>query len=148
MGVIWKSWSLGTKVGAVVGGIAFAFGAFIGFAAGGWLAGVFVVGLIALFVGAFGNAYAPEVRRSKLSGSGAGIPAQATIVSLAETGWTVQSNYGIAKALLQVEPPDGGKPYEVTTRIMMNRFDYAAYQPGTRIDVLVDPRDRRKVAAA
>jgi hypothetical protein len=143
---VWMSWSLGTRVGAVVGGLAFALGAVVGIAAGGWIAMVFVVLLLAAFAGAFGYAYAPEVRRARLAGKGAA--AEATIVSTAETGWTLQSNYGVAKVRLRVEPPEGGEPYEVTTRIIIDRFDFAAYQPGARIPVLIDPRDRMKVAAA
>jgi hypothetical protein len=146
MWAIWKSWSLGTKVGAVVAGVAFALGAFIGIAAAGWIGIVFVAGFVVVFVGAFGYAYAPEVRRNKLSASG--ISAEATVVSTAETGWTLQSNYGVAKVLLRVEPPDGGEPYEVTTRIIIDRFDFAEYRPGARVPVLIDPRDRMKVAAA
>jgi hypothetical protein len=142
---VWKSWSLGMKAGAIGGGLGFALGAVVGIAAGGWIGVGFVVAIVALFAGGFGYAYAPEVRRNRLAGKG--IPAEATIVSTAETGWTVQSNYGIARVLLRVEPPDGGEPYEVTTRIIINRFDYAAYRPGERIAVLIDPRDRGKVVA-
>ena len=72
---------------------------------------------------------------------------EATILEVFETGVTVQGNYPMAKLRLRVEPA-GGEPYEATTRCLMNRFEIPAYQPGSRIRVLVDPKDRKKVAVA
>ncbi len=45
----------------------------------------------------------------------------------------LHGNYGLRAAPLQVEPPDGGAPYEVTTKTYINRFEMPAYQPGVRL---------------
>ena len=41
--------------------------------------------------------------------------------------------------------PADGDPHEASAKCLMNRFEIPAYQPGVRISLLVDPRDRRKV---
>jgi hypothetical protein len=143
---VFNNWSLGTRIGAVVAIIGFGLGAVIGIAAAGWVGVVFVAAFVALFAGAYGYAYAPEVRRNRLARTG--VSTVATILAVGETGWTLQSNYGIARLRLQVEPVDGGQPYEVATRAIVDRFDVPAYQPGQRIGILVDPRDPRRVAVA
>lgn len=89
-------------------------------------------------------AWAPQVRRNRLITTGR--PAQATVLAIEETGWTVQGNYGQARLRLRVEPPDGGEPYEVTTKALINRFEIPAFQPGARVEVVVDPEDRTRVA--
>ena len=84
-----------------------------------------------------------EARNNRLRRRGQA--AEATILEVSETGVTVQNNYPLAKLRLKVEPA-GGEPYEVTTKCLMNRFEIPSYQPGNRISVLVDPKDRGKVA--
>jgi hypothetical protein len=84
-----------------------------------------------------------EARNNRLRRRGQA--AEAIILEVSETGITVQGNYPLAKLRLRVEPA-GGEPYEVTTKCLVNRFEIPAYQPGTRVSVLVDPKDRRKVA--
>ena len=65
---------------------------------------------------------------------------------ISETGMTVQQNYGLAKLQLRVEPPDGGDPHEVSVKALINRFEIPAYQPGACLEVVVEPKDRSKVA--
>ena len=142
---LFKSFGLANKMGAV--------GAFIGFAGG--MAAVFAVDLIAGVVITGGSVllvafciwffFGAEARRRNLLKRGE--PGTATILSVHETGITINNNYPVAKLRLQVEPADG-EPYEVTTKCMMNRFDIPAYQPGNRVAVVIDPRNRRKVAVA
>jgi hypothetical protein len=84
-----------------------------------------------------------EARNNRLRRRGQA--AAATILEVSETGITVQGNYPLARLRLRVEPV-GGEPYEVTTKCLMTRFEIPAYQPGTRVSVLVDPKDRRRVA--
>ena len=84
-----------------------------------------------------------EVRSNRLRRGGQ--PAEATILEVMETGITVQDNFPLAKLRLLVQPADG-EPYEATAKCLMNRFEIPAYQPGNRISVLVDPKDRKKVA--
>ena len=73
---------------------------------------------------------------------------QATVLSIEETGWSVQENYGLARVRLLVEPPDGGEPYEATVKTLVNGFEIPALQPGVRLAVVVDLDDRSKVAVA
>jgi hypothetical protein len=68
------------------------------------------------------------------------------VVSIEETGWTVQETYGLARLTLLVGPPDGGEPHEATVKTLVNRFEIPVFQPGARLAVAVDPDDRTKVA--
>lgn len=107
---------------------------------------VLVAVLLAVAFGACAIALAPLVRRNRLTR--VGLRAAATIISVEETGWTLQGNYGLARLRLRVEPGDGGAPYEVTTKAYINRFEIPVYQPGARIPVMIDPKDRTKVDLA
>ena len=104
---------------------------------------VITAGTIALTTFCFWFFFHDEVRNNRLRERGQA--AEATILEVRETGITVQNNYPLAKLRLRVEPA-GGEPYEATTKCLMNRFEIPAYQPGNRISVLVDPKDRGKVA--
>lgn len=104
---------------------------------------VITAGTIALTTFCFWFFFHDEVRNNRLRERGQA--AEATILGVRETGITVQNNYPLAKLRLRVEPA-GGEPYEVTTKCLMNRFEIPAYQPGNRISVLVDPKNRKKVA--
>lgn len=143
---IFKSLSLAARVGAV-GGL---LGALAGAAAAIYVDPIVGTILVVLILGiavlGFWLAWRPEIRRNRISKGGA--TAWATILSIQETGWTVQGNYGQAKLHLSVEPPDGGAPYEVQTRALINRFDIPAYQPGSRVQVVFDPRNAKKVSVA
>lgn len=128
-------------------------GALLGFAAGmaavivvAPVAGVFIVAAcVALVVFCLWFFFGPEVRRQRLLARG--VPAEATILAVEETGITVQGNYPMARFRFEVHPAVG-EPYEVTTKCLLNRFEVPAYQPGATVRVLVDPEDRRKVVLA
>ena len=108
------------------------------------VAGVIIfAGTLALTAFCFWFFFHDEARNNRLRRRGQA--AAATILEVSETGITVQGNYPLANLRLRVEPA-GGEPYEVTTKCLMNRLEIPAYQPGRRISVLVDPKDRRKVA--
>ena len=113
-------------------------------AAAGLPGAILVVVLLGVTVVVFWIVLAPQARRNKLARTG--VPAEAVILSIAETGWTLNGNYGLARLRLQVEPPDGGEPYEVTVKSYINRFEIPSYQPGVRLPVRVDPTDQTKVA--
>jgi hypothetical protein len=141
---LFKSFNVSTRVGmigAMLGGLGGAAAAIVAAPVGGT---IFVAVFFAIFVGAFWIVLRPQVRRNRLLSRGQ--PAQATVLAIGETGVTVQENYGMAKLRLRVDPPDGGDPYEVTVKTLINRFDIPAYQPGARLDVVVDPADRNRVA--
>jgi len=79
-----------------------------------------------------------------------GLPAQATIVSLAETGLTVSSytdgpNAPVYKIGLQVTPPGGGAPYQTVSKHEVPRIYVPMMLPGATIGVLVDPANRTHV---
>jgi uncharacterized protein (DUF58 family) len=104
---------------------------------------IFVVLFWIVFLAGMWLGFGPQIRRNRLLGRG--VRAQATVIDIRETGFTVQTNYGVAKLRLKVEPPDG-EPYEVTTKALVNRFDIPAFQPGSRLEVVIDPARRGRVA--
>jgi len=142
---LFTSFSLSGKIGIV--------GALLGFAVGmaaviavDPVAGVFiVVGCVALLVFCVWFFFGPEIRRRRLMAKG--VPAEAVILGVEETGITVQGNYPMARFLFEVHPPDG-EPYRVKAKCLLNRFEIPAYQPGRVVPVLIDPDDRRKVTLA
>jgi hypothetical protein len=143
---LFMNFSLGARIGMVVGLLAVAAGAVVAVTEAG-LSGAILLGvLLAVLIGGFWIGLAPQARRIRLARVGR--PAEATVLSIAETGWSVQENFGLARLQLRVEPPDGGEPYEVTIKTLVNRFEIPAYQPGMRLAVVVDPDDRTKVAVA
>jgi hypothetical protein len=143
---LFMDFSLGARIGMVVGLLAVAAGAAVAVTVAG-LSGAILVGvLLAVLIGGFWIGLAPQARRNRLARVGR--PAEATVLSIAETGWSVQENHGLAQLQLRVEPPDGGEPYEVTIKTLVNRFEIPAYQAGTRLAVVVEPDDRTKVAVA
>lgn len=143
MGELWQRLGRLNQVGLIIVAIALvaAMGIIIVNAP---LAGLIITaGTLALAAFCFWFFFHDEARNNRLRRSGQ--PAEATILEVSETGVTVQGNYPLAKLRLRVEPA-GGEPYEVTAKCLMNRFEIPAYQPGSRISVLVDPKNRRKVA--
>ena len=143
---LFMDFSLGAQIGMIVGIIAAAIGAGVAIAVGGPAGAILVAALCAILAGGFWIGLAPQARRNRLAR--VGLPAEATILSIGETGWTLNGNYGLARLRLQVEPPDGGDPYEVTVKSYINRFEIPAYQPGVRLPVVVDPEDPTRVAVA
>jgi hypothetical protein len=139
-----KSLGLSARIGGAVGLLGGLAGGAVAIAAAPVVGTIFVVVTFGILFLGFWMAWRPQIQRNRLANGGTA--AWGTIVSVRETGWTVQGNYGQAKLTLSVEPPGGGAPYEVETRMLINRFDIPSYQPGTRVQVLIDPRDPRKVA--
>ena len=142
---LFKCFSLANKIGIV--------GALLGFAVG--MAAVVVVDpvsgtvivvvCIAVVTFCFWFFFGPEIRRQRLMKGG--LQAEAEILAVKETGITVQGNYPMGTFRFRVHPPDG-EPYEVTAKCLLNRFEVPAYQPGTTVRVLIDPRHRKRVTLA
>ena len=84
-----------------------------------------------------------EVRNDRLRDGG--VRAEAVILSMEETGVTIQGNYLQARLRLLVRP-ETGESYEATTKCLMNRLEVPAYQPGNHIPVVVDPKDPTRVS--
>jgi hypothetical protein len=79
-----------------------------------------------------------------------GLPAQATIESLAETGMTISSpgigpEAPVYKMGLKVTPPGGGAPYTVESTHAIPRLFVPMMLPGAIIGVLVDPANPQHV---
>jgi hypothetical protein len=104
---------------------------------------VIVACSVALTAFCFWFFFHDEVRNNRLRAGG--VRAEAIILSVEETGVTVQNNYPMAKLHLLVQP-ETGESYEATTKLLMNRFEIPAYQPGGRVQVVVDPKHPKKVA--
>ena len=100
------------------------------------------VGLLAFCLWFF---FHDEVRNNRLRTGG--VRAEAVILSVQETGITIQGNYPVARLRLLVQP-ETGESYEATTKCLMNRFEIPAYQPGNRITVVVDPKHPTRVSVA
>ncbi|MGD0019648.1 MAG: hypothetical protein ABSD62_10380 [Candidatus Limnocylindrales bacterium] len=79
-----------------------------------------------------------------------GIPTDALIQSIAETGMTITSpgagpEAPVYKLGLLVTPPGGGTPYAVEDTHAIPRIFVPMVMPGARIGVLVDPKNPAKV---
>jgi hypothetical protein len=141
---ILRGLSLAGRIGLFVGLLGALAGAGAAIAVDPIVGTILVVVFFVIFFTGFWLAWRPEVQRNRLVRRG--VTGWATILSVQETGWTVQNNYGQAKLRLSVEPADGRSPYEVETRALINRFDIPQCQPGNRVQVVIDPGDPRKVA--
>ena len=80
-----------------------------------------------------------------------GVPSDAIIESIADTGMTVTMRGVGAYApdyrfVLQVTPIGGGAPYQVQTKALVPRLFIPMVVPGARVGVLIDPTDPTKVS--
>ena len=141
---LFKQFSVSARVGLVCGLLGGLLGAVVGIAAAPFAGSIFVGFMLVILLGGMWMGFGPQIKRNRLVSRG--VRTQATLLAINETGVTVQQNYGLAKLQLRVEPPDGGEPYEVTTKTLINRFDIPSFQPGAVLEVVVDPKDRSKVA--
>jgi hypothetical protein len=75
-----------------------------------------------------------------------GIPGQAVITTIRDTGTTINDNPLVELGLdVTVE---GRRPYAVTQRQVISRLFVANFQPGTTVPVRVDPADPEAVLVA
>jgi hypothetical protein len=75
-----------------------------------------------------------------------GIPGQATITTIRDTGTTINDN-PLVELGLNVTL-EGRAPYDVTHRQVISRLFVANFQPGTTVPVKVDPADQNAVLVA
>ena len=75
-----------------------------------------------------------------------GIPAMATIISLADTGMLVNHQPQV-RIGLQVNPPHG-LPYQTELTMVISMLMIPQVQPGLTVPVKIDPKDPSKVAIA
>jgi hypothetical protein len=155
---MWESFGTGGKIG-MVGGIAgAAIGVIVplivcltspgdfGSKAGGLIfIIIFALVFFGIFFFAFRKVFGPMGKQRKLQKIG--IPAEATILEVGETGITVNNIYPVVKLKLEVRPP-GGQPYQAELQTIIERLDIPQFQPGTVLAVKYDPKDPSNVALA
>lgn len=74
----------------------------------------------------------------------AGVPAEATVLELRDSGTTINDD-PVVIFLLRVEPA-GGEPFTAETRALVSRLDVPQVQPGRVLPVRYDPADPARVA--
>lgn len=114
---------------------------------------VFVLVIVAISItGAF--VWGPRLIRRVSGTSGPienGVPSEAIIESIADTGLTVTMR-GVGayspdyRFVLQVTPLDGGPPYRVEMKALVPRLYLPMVVPGARVGILIDPADPMKVS--
>ncbi len=129
-------------IGVIVGGLGGLVGMTFAIMASPIFGSIFTLIFIFVFGGVFWSFFIkPAMVRSKLAKTG--VPATARIVSLADTGVTVNMNPQI-KLTLEVTPPMGA-PYMVEMKQVISRLDTASYAPGNVLSVIVDPNDKNLI---
>jgi hypothetical protein len=130
------------KIGMVIGLL----GGLAGLAVGIYFAPVMGSIMGAIFIITFGWVYFAFFRG--IGGSKkileTGLPAQATILEVRDTGVTVNNNPQI-KLILQVTPSTG-MPYQAEVKLLISRLETYKFQPGMVLPVKYDPNDTSKVA--
>ena len=88
----------------------------------------------------------PMIRRSAQARAllQSGVPAEATILRIWQTGTMLNNNPEIGLEL-EVRPA-GGLPFRAETRLFAQLIQLAHFQPGATLQVRYDPQDTRKVA--
>jgi Protein of unknown function (DUF3592) len=141
---LWSRFSTAAKVGA--------FGGLVGYAVG--MAAVFIASPVAgiiittlsslLLVFCLWFFFGRELRNYRIQRTG--LPARATILDVRSTGIKINEFYPQIELQLEVQP-ENGEPYQVKTKCLIDQVDIPVYQPGNVIDVTVDRKNPRKVAA-
>ena len=73
-----------------------------------------------------------------------GVPAEATVVQIWDTGVTV-NNDPVVGFLLDVKP-ENQSAFQAKTKALVSRLAVPRVQPGARLRVFYDPRDTTRVA--
>jgi hypothetical protein len=73
-----------------------------------------------------------------------GIPAEAKILELWDTGMTL-NNDPVVWLVLEVHPKEGA-PYRAKTKSPISRLDVPQFQPGAIVPVRYDPKDHQRVS--
>ncbi len=137
---------IGAKIGVVLGIL----GGLAGLTAGIWADPVMGSIFAVIFIGIFGSVFffvvrpimKPMFEAARLMKSGE--PATATILSLQDTGVTVNENPQI-KMTLEVRRK-GYPKYQAEAKSIISRLQTSMYQPGMEVSVMVDQADPMKVA--
>lgn len=110
---------------------------FEGYSLGRQLALNLAFGLVVLVVLGVPAAAAARKRASRAAARAAALPAQATVVNVKDTP-TTSKRRGV-RLTLDVALPNGGHKRVVSDTWLVHKADYARLQPGTVLDVMLDP---------
>jgi hypothetical protein len=104
------------------------------------------IGILALLGGMFFLVYktflGPLLNSSRLQKTG--IPGEATIVEVRDTGVTVNNSPQV-KLVLEIKN-NLGQRYTTTLRTLVSRINPGAFQPGMVVAVKIDPKNENNVA--
>ncbi|MHB8780527.1 MAG: hypothetical protein ACYC55_03965 [Candidatus Geothermincolia bacterium] len=130
--------SRSARTGLIIAGLGFLVGAGAAFAEKP-LYGVIMIAVTAAIVyPVYKRVIAPQIRQSALQRNGK--KSEATVLSLTDTGWTVNQSPQV-KLLLRVEPPEG-EPFETELKTIINRLQVPRFQPGAKVGVVYDAATR------
>ncbi len=73
-----------------------------------------------------------------------GLPAEATILQIRDTGMTL-NNDPVVDFMLEVRP-EGKAPYRAKTRMPISRLEIPRFQPGAVVRINYDPNDPSRVS--
>ena len=73
-----------------------------------------------------------------------GLPAQAKILQVAQTGTMVNYQPQVAMTL-EVTPSDGQPAYQTVTKMVVPMVNIPMFQPGATFPAKINPKDRNKV---
>lgn len=75
----------------------------------------------------------------------AGLPGTASVLSVRDTGITINHINAMMEVGLRIQP-ESGAPYDTKTRISLARHSWGAIKPGMTVAVRIDPKDPQRVA--
>lgn len=137
---MWNTWGRVGIIVGIIGGLAGALAAIIAAPIPGT---IMTVVMFSIFYFTFKSVLGPEVEARKILENG--IDAEATILEVKETGWTVNDIYYIVNFVVEVRPKDQ-PPYKAKIRGMISRLTMPQFQPGAIVPVKYDPKNPQKVA--
>jgi hypothetical protein len=133
---------IGGGIGLLVGGLAVitaGIGAVIAYV-------LFCAGFIWIF---WHFMFGPMVQANRLMEIGK--DGDATIVSIAENGSSMQMGGALPKAGMRIVldvRPQGDSPYQATVNTFVSMFEIQKYQPGNIVKVKIDPNNQMKLVIA
>jgi hypothetical protein len=101
-----------------------------------------VLALVAAGCGGIIDHYTGEKEAKQIRATG--VPADATIVQIWDTGVTV-NNDPVVGFLLDVHP-DSQAAFQAKTKALVSRLAVPRVQPGAKLKVFFDPKDTTRVA--
>lgn len=140
---IFREFHPAALIGAAAGLIAGLVIVVMGFIYSPLYGGICLIILFAIVYPIYRTALSPTIKRVTLQKSG--VQAEAVILEVTDTHWTVNRIYPVIKLRLEVHPPEG-KPFQAETKEVIERMNIPLFQPGAVIPVIYDPKNRKNVS--